>query len=87
LFGNLSALIRERLKLIGTVRVLSAEGKLSAQILTALPFALAFVINLVNPGFLKVLWTDPAGLKLVGVALVMMLLGIFWMWRVIKIRV
>lgn len=87
LFGNLSTLIRERLKLIGTVRVLSAEGKLSAQILTALPFALAFVINLVNPGFLRVLWTDPAGLKLVGVALVMMLLGIFWMWRVIKIRV
>jgi len=87
LFGKLSSLIRERLKLLGTVRVLAAEGKLSAQILTALPFALALVINLVNPGFLSVLWTDPAGLKLVGAALLLMLIGIFWMWRIIKIRV
>lgn len=87
LFGKLSALIRERLKLLGTVRVLSAEGKLSAQILIALPFALAFMINLVNPGFLRVLWTDPVGLKMVGFALVMMMFGIFWIWRIIKIRV
>lgn len=87
LFQKLSTLIRERLKLLGTVRVLSAEGRLSAQILIALPFVLALVINLVNPGFLRVLWTDPAGLKMVGFALVLMLLGIIWMWRIIKIRV
>ncbi len=87
LFGNLSTLIRERLKLQGSVRVLAAEGKLSAQILTALPFTLALVINFVNPGFLRVLWTDPMGLKIVGAAFILMLIGIFWMWRIIKIRI
>ncbi len=87
LLGNISALIRARLKLFGTVRVLSAEGILSAKILTALPFALAFAINIINPGFLSQLWTDPLGIKLVETALGMMVIGIFWMWRVIKIRI
>lgn len=87
LLDNISALIRARLKLLGTVRVLSAEGRLSAWILTILPFALAVVINLINPEFLALLWKDPAGLKMVGTALVLMIVGIFWMWRVIRIRV
>ncbi|MDA8224382.1 MAG: type II secretion system F family protein [Betaproteobacteria bacterium] len=87
LLGNISALIRARLKLLGTVRVLAAEGVLSAKILTALPFVLAFAINLLNPGFLAQLWTDPMGLKLVWAAFGLMLIGIFWMWRIIKIRI
>lgn len=87
LLGNLSKLIRERLKLLGTVRVLSAEGRLSAQILTALPFVVAMVIHLVNPEFMKVLWTDPTGVRFVGGALLLMLIGYYWMRRIIKIRV
>lgn len=87
LLGNISELIRARLKLLGTVRVLSAEGRLSAWILTLLPFGLGFVLQLVNPKFLSVLWTDPLGLRMVGMAMLMMLLGIFVMWRIIKIRV
>jgi tight adherence protein B len=87
LLGNISALIRARLKLLGAVRVLSAEGRLSAWILTILPFALAFVLQLLNPKFLSVLWTDPTGQKMVGVAMCMMAVGIFAMSRIIKIRV
>lgn len=87
LLNNISALIRARLKLMGTVRVLSAEGVLSAKILTVLPFALAFTINILNPGFLSQLWTDPMGIKLVGFALFMIVVGVYWMWRVIKIRI
>jgi tight adherence protein B len=44
LLDNLSALMRARFKLLGQIRVLSAEGRLSAWILTLLPFALALVI-------------------------------------------
>jgi tight adherence protein B len=87
LLGNLSHLIRERFKLFGKIRVLSAEGKLSAYILIALPFCTAGMILLVNPEFLSVLWTDPAGLKAIGGAVAMMLIGAFWMSRIIKIRV
>jgi tight adherence protein B len=45
------------------------------------------VINLINPAFMALLWKDPTGLKMVGVALVLMIVGIFWMWRTIRIRV
>lgn len=85
--GNISALIRARLKLMGQVRVLSAEGKLSAWILSLLPFVLAGVINLVNPGFMKILWEDPMGLKMLWGMLVMMVLGVLWMRHIIRIHV
>jgi len=87
LLANISALIRARLKLLGTVRVLSAEGRLSAWILTILPFALGAVLQMINPEFLSILWKDPNGLKMVFMALVLMVFGIFVMWRIIKIRV
>ncbi|MCM5572078.1 type II secretion system F family protein [Burkholderiaceae bacterium FT117] len=87
LLDNLATLIRERFKLLGKIRVLSAEGKLSAYILIGLPFVTAGMIFLVNPKFMSVLWTDPAGLNLVFAAIVAMIVGAFWMWRIVKIRV
>ena len=87
LLGNISRLIRERMKLLATVRVLSAEGRMSAWILTCLPFAIGLVLQLVNPTFLSVLWTDPMGVRMVGLALTLMVLGITIMWRIIKIRI
>jgi tight adherence protein B len=87
LLDNISALIRARHKLLGTIRVLSAEGKLSAWILTLLPIVLAFVINLINPAFMEVLWKDPTGVKMIVGVVVLMILGIFWMRKIIKIRV
>jgi tight adherence protein B len=87
LIDNIASLVRARLKLLGHVRTLSAEGRMSAWVLGLLPFALALVINLVNPGFLQILWTDPLGLKLVGAALVMMVLGTWCMRKIIRIRI
>ena len=87
LLGKLSELVRERFKLFAKVRVLAAEGKLSAWILTGLPFCVAGVIQIMNPQYLSVLFTDPVGIKVVMGALVMMVIGIFAMWRIIDIRV
>lgn len=87
LLGNIASLIRDRLRIRGTIRVLSAEGRLSAWILTILPFALALVVHLINPKFLAVLWTDNMGLNLIIAAFVLMVLGVLWMWRIVKIRI
>ena len=87
LLDSISAMIRARQKLYGTIRVLSAEGKLSAWILTLLPIVLALIINLINPAFMKVLWEDETGIKMVIGVVIMMILGIFWMRKIIKIRV
>lgn len=86
LLDKISALIRARLALLGRIRVLSAEGRLSAWILSCLPFATALVMYFLNPDFMSILWTDPAGLMMVATALGMMVTGIFAMSRIIKIR-
>lgn len=82
-----SALVRQRLKLRGQVRVLSSEGRLSATILTLLPFGIAGALNLVSPAFMSLLWTDPAGQHAAGIALGMMAVGTLWVRRVVRIRV
>jgi tight adherence protein B len=85
--ANLSNLIRERLKLIAKVRVLSANGRFSARTLVLLPFALGATMNLMNPGFMSPLWTDPIGATILKVMLSLMAVGVFIMHKVIKIRV
>ena len=86
ILANLSRLIRERLKLMGKVRVLSSEGRLSAWILALMPFFLAGVMNLVNPEFMRPLWTDPMGITIIKYMLSMMLIGVLIMRKIIKIR-
>jgi tight adherence protein B len=83
---NLATLIRERLKLMGKVRVLSSEGRLSAWILGLMPFFLAGVLNLANPEFMKPLWTDPIGVSIVKTLLVLMAIGMLIMRKIVKIR-
>jgi tight adherence protein B len=87
LLDNIAGIVRARLKLMGEVRTLSAEGKMSAWILGLLPFCVGALINIVNPTFMDVLWTDPIGLRMVGGALVLMALGVWWMRKIIQIRV
>jgi tight adherence protein B len=87
LLDNISGIIRARIKLLGTIRVLSAEGKLSAWILSLLPFATALMISFVNPDFMNVLWTDPVGRQMAFGMAGMMLFGIVWMRKIIRIRV
>lgn len=87
LLSMLSHLIRERFKLFGKIRVLAAEGKMSAYILTALPFFVAGATEVLNPNYLNILLTDPMGIRMVMAALGMMVLGVIVMWRIINIRV
>ena len=87
LLGKLAELVRERFKLFAKVRVLAAEGKLSAWVLTLLPFAVAALLFILNPKYLMILLNDPIGMPLIYGALGMMALGIFAMWRIIDIKV
>jgi len=87
ILNNVSRIIRERLKLQGQVRVLSAEGRLSGWVLSLLPFGLAGMMYLLNPGFLAPLSKDPIGLWLVGVAVTMLVLGILWIRSIVRIRI
>ena len=87
LLASISAIIRDRLKLLGQVKVLSAEGRMSAWVLGLLPFGAALMIQLINPKFLEILYTDPGGRKMLAIVGVMMLLGVLAMRKIINIRV
>lgn len=84
---GLSTLIRDRLRLRKLGKVFSAEGRLSAWILALLPFGTALLMFLVNPDFISVLWTDPAGIFLLQVMLGLLIAGIIWMRRIIRFRI
>lgn len=84
---NIAVIVRERLRLFAQVEVLSAEGRLSAWILGALPFGLAAVLNLVNPGFMTLLWVDPVGQQMLKGMLMLMVVGTFWIRKVVRIKV
>ncbi len=84
---RLSTLIRGRFRFQRKVKTLSAEGRMSAWVLVAVPFVLAAAIMLTTPEYMPVLVNDPLGQKLVMGAFVAMLLGIFWIRGIIRIRV
>jgi len=84
---NIAHVVRERFKLMGKIRVLSAEGKFSAIILCLLPFLIGFVIYLLNRDYIMILVEDPIGTYLIGAGSVMMLLGIIVMRKMIQIKV
>jgi tight adherence protein B len=92
--GNLAEILqttvdtlRERARLRGHVRALSAEGRLSAYILIGLPIVTAAWMFLVRREYLSVLWTTPTGLTLLLGAVVLMVIGSFWMSRWVKVEV
>jgi tight adherence protein B len=87
ILGNLSRLIRERLKLLAKIKVLSAENRMSAWILGLMPFFLAGAINLANPKFMSLLWTDPIGIDIIKYMLTLMLIGVVIMRRIISVRI
>jgi tight adherence protein B len=84
---NISALIRNRFSLRGRIRALSAEGKLSAMILMGIPFGIALVLWAINPSYIKVLFEDPLGQKLLLCALSMMAVGIFVIKKMIDVKI
>ena len=87
LMGILAFLIREKFKFQGKVRTLSAEGRLSAFILVALPFGIAGWMWFSNPKYLDPLLTDPIGKIMIIGAAIMMVFGIIVMKKLVAIEV
>lgn len=84
---NNSYIIRERFKFEGKVKTLAAPGKLSAIIITLLPFVLAFLLYVVNPHYLNYLILDPIGRMALVFAFLLLVFGIFVMRKMVAIKV
>jgi len=78
--------IRDRSQLHRQVASLASEGKLSAIILMALPFAVTAFLTIGNPGYLNRLFTTTIGWGIVIVAIIMLIIGGLWLRVTVKIK-
>ncbi len=83
---HVAATIRSRNSIRRQVTALSAEGRLSAWILLALPVGLTAVISIVNPSYLSELTDTTAGNVMIGVGIALLGIGGLWMRRIVRIR-
>jgi tight adherence protein B len=84
---SLSRIIRERFKLYGKIRTLSAESKMSARALVGIPLFICVVLILINPEYEGMLFTSSIGRVMVAVGVGMMITGMMVMNRIMAIRV
>jgi len=82
-----SKVIRSRFRFHRRVKTLSAEGRLSAWILAAVPFALFVVISLTSPDYFTVLFEDPSGRQAMTYTFFWACIGVFWIRKIIRIDV
>ena len=83
---SISYTIRERFKLIGQIKIYTAQGRMSAWILGLLPVFFVLIISWLNPGYLTPLFRDPLGHFLLGTACCLQVVGFVIIQRIIKIR-
>jgi tight adherence protein B len=82
-----AAVIRERARLRGQLRIYTAQGRITGYILGAAPFFMYGLLNLINHDYEKTLFTDPLGLKLVYGGLGLMVIGILAIRKIVDIKV
>jgi tight adherence protein B len=81
------ATMRDRFRMHRQVRALSAEGRLSAYVLIGLPLAIGAYMFMFNPDYVRPLYTEFWGIVMLGVGVLMLCVGAFWMSRLIKVEV
>jgi len=87
LLDGLARTLRERVKLRGKIRTLAAEGRASAWVLGSMPFLLAGLLTLVNPGYMSLLWTTSQGQTVILIGGGLMAFGFFVLNNIVNIKV
>lgn len=82
---KVSATIRERNRIKGQIKTLSAEGRISVYILLALPVVLATGMHLINPTYLPIMFSSGIGQAMLVVAAMMMAIGTVWMRKLVRL--
>ena len=83
---NLASIIRVRFKVKRQVRVISAHGRITGWILSALPTALGLLFAFSNPERYRQFYTNPLGMQMIAVALLLQVVGVIIISRIVKIE-
>jgi len=87
ILDQIGKVVRGRFKFERKVRTLAAEGKISAWVLSLVPFVLVAMLSIASPKYLPILLKEPVGHKLIYGAVTLGVLGILWIRRIIRIEV
>jgi tight adherence protein B len=87
ILDELSRVIRERFKIYREVGVKTAQGRLTAGILIAMPIIMIGLLGGVNPDYIRVLFKDPTGQIMLLVAGLMQIAGSLLLWKIVNIQV
>lgn len=82
IFTRIVASIRERKKIQESLMVLTLQGKIQAIVMSGLPVGFFFIVTGSNPEYFNSLTTTPVGQKLAIVAIVLWLIGNFFIWKI-----
>jgi tight adherence protein B len=83
----LARVIRDRFRIYREVRVRTAQGRLTAGILIALPIMMMLILGSLNPHYIGVLFTDPMGPTVLIIAAVLQIIGSAILWKIIHFEV
>ena len=84
--GGLAETMREAAAVQGEVRALAAHGRATGMVLTALPIAIAIMMQAVNPGYLDILFETATGLEMVVVCLVALVAAHFVIRKIVDVQ-
>src|SRR5260370_13729834 len=87
ILDGLAPVVRDRFRIYREVRVRTAQGRLTAGILIALPIFMLCVLSVMNPAYIRVLFEDPKGPVILATAAIMQLIGSALLWKIIHIEV
>src|SRR5207302_9714286 len=87
ILDKIGHVIRERYRILGQVKALTAEGRLSGVVLIAMPFGLFLMMLHMKPDYVQVLWTHPLGIKMSIGALIAQVLGALVIKKIVDIKV
>jgi len=87
LLDRTAAVIRERVRIEGEIRIHTAQGRMTGWILSLLPVAMFFLLSLANHSYSRVLVEDPTGQKLVYAGLALMAVGGLVIRQIVNVKI
>lgn len=84
---NISSTIRERIKIKGEVKTVTAQGRMSGLIISLLPVVLGLILLLINPEHIYILFTEPLGIAILVFSVFMELIGLYFINKIVKIGI
>jgi len=85
--GNIGAVMRERFRIRGEIETLTAQGRMSAKIMSALPVLVYFATSALNPKYMDDMRASPIGVSMLVAAVVFVIVGYVAMMKLAAVEV